>query len=152
MPRKYIRKTIDKYSKEVLDRAISLVRDQNVSVSSAAEQCHVPKRTLYNRLSNTNGAGGRGVRPILTKEEESLLIHTITVFQLWQQPLTRLSLIELARGYMLELKKPISTKSTLCDWFQRFMKRCGEEIKLAKSMKLEKVRSTSCTKETISER
>lgn len=149
MPRKYVRKTVDKYSKVDLEKAIGLVRNEKFSVAVAAKECNIPERTLYNRLSNTNGDGGRGAKPILAMEEEKLLVHTITIFQQWQQPLSRSSLIELAKCYMTELNKPISIKSTLYDWFESFMKRWGNEIKVVKSMKLEKIRSTSCTKEVV---
>jgi hypothetical protein len=149
MTRKYIRKTVDRYSKDDIDRAISLVRDEKVAVCIAAQQLNILKRTSYNRLANTNGASGRVAKSILTKGEESMLIHTITVFQQWQQPLSRLSLIQLARDYITRLNKPISTNSTLYDWFESFMNRHREEIKIVKSMKLEKIRSTSCTGEVI---
>jgi hypothetical protein len=149
MTRKYIRKTVDRYSKDDIDRAISLVRDEKVAVCIAAQQLNILKRTSYNRLANTNGASGRVAKSILTKGEESMLIHTITVFQQWQQRLSRLSLIQLARDYITRLNKPISTNSTLYDWFESFMNRHREEIKIVKSMKLEKIRSTSCTGEVI---
>ncbi|CAF3468852.1 unnamed protein product [Rotaria sp. Silwood2] len=63
----------------------------------------------------------RGGQTILSKEEEAFLIHTIETFEKWQLPLLRKSVIEIARSYMLELGKKISSTAGLNDWFSAFM-------------------------------
>lgn len=151
MPRTYIRKTQDKYSQDDLERALSDVRDKKLSVKNAAIKYQIPIRTIHYRLSGSRTDAGRGAKTILTKEEESLLVRTILLFQQWQCPLSPSTIIGLAKPYMLQLGKKVSEESTLRDWFQGFMKRHASEIKLAKTVKLEKARSEACQKETIGE-
>lgn len=149
MPRKYVRKTVQNYSEQDLQRALSSVKDDGESVANVSVKFNIPQRTIYGRLSEKHSDIGRGAKPILSKEEELLLVHTINLFQEWQQPLCRLSVIQIAKDYMIELKKNISKESSMYDWFECFMGRWKDEIKLANSMNLEKVRSKSCTPEVI---
>ena len=58
---------------------------------------------------------------------------------------------EIAKNYMLELGRNISIDSSLNEWFYGFMNRWKDDLKLVKDVKLEKVRSTACTKEVIGE-
>ncbi|CAF3053425.1 unnamed protein product [Rotaria sp. Silwood2] len=50
---------------------------------------------------------------------------------------------------MLELGRNISIDSHLNEWFYGFMNRWKDDLKLVKDVKLEKVRSTACTKEVV---
>ena len=88
-------------------------------------------------------------KSILTKEEESHLVTAIILFQKWQCPLSSSVVIGFAKPYMLQLGKSVASRSMLRDWFHGFMQRWFKEIKLAKIMKLEKVRSEAGRKDTV---
>ncbi|CAF2918027.1 unnamed protein product [Rotaria sp. Silwood2] len=149
MPRIYKRKTEDKYTPEDLDKAVLEVREKKLSVKDAAAHYHIPIRTIFHKLSGNRSGVGRGTKTRLTKEEESYLVHTILLFQKWQRPLSPSIIIGLAKSYMIQLNKNISKNFTLRDWFYGFMQRWSNEIKLAKTVKLEKSRSVACRKEII---
>ena len=149
MPRAYKRKTQDTYSQHDLERALLDIREKKLAVKSVAAQYQIPVRTIHHRLSGSRSGAGRGSKPTLTKDEESLLIHTIHLFQQWQCPMSPSTIIGLAKPYMLHLGKKVSKECTLRDWFCGFMKRWSNEIKLAKTVKLEKARSKACRKETV---
>ena len=149
MPRMYKRKTQDTYTPNDLERALSDIREKRLSVKTVAAQYQIPVRTIRYRLSGSRSSARRGSKTTLSKDEESLLVDTILLFQQWQCPMSPSAIIGLAKPYMLQLGKKVSNESTLRDWFRGFMKRWSNEIKLAKTVKLEKARSKACRKETI---
>lgn len=105
---------------------------------------------LYSRLSGQCGNGSPGRSPILSKDEEEFLVYVIELFQEWRQPLTRKGVIGMARSYMLELEKNILPNARLIEWFHSFMARWQHRLKVVTPMKLERIRSQSCTPEIIS--
>ncbi|CAF4384607.1 unnamed protein product, partial [Rotaria magnacalcarata] len=133
MVRTYKRKTEDKYSRDDLEQALSDIRHKKLSIKSAAADYRIPIRTIFHRLAGSRTSAGRSRKTILTKEEESHLVTTIILFQKWQCPISSSVVIGLAKPYMIQLGKP----------------RWSKEIKLAKIVKLEKVRSEACRKETV---
>lgn len=150
MVRDYKRKTISKYQEADIQKALQAIRTKNLNISSASHEFNIPLSTLYGRLSGKNDNVKRGGQTILSTTEEEFLVHTVEVFEKWQLPLLRESAINIARSYMLELGKNISRTARLHDWFSGFMKR-HPELKIAKSMKLEKVRSVSCNPQAVGE-
>jgi hypothetical protein len=149
MPRIYKRKTEDKYTSENLEKAVSEVKEKKLSVKDAAVHYNIPVRTIFHKLSGSRSGVGRGTKTLLTKEEELYLVHIILLFQKWQRPLSPSVIIGLAKSYMIQLNKNVLINSTLRDWFYGFMQRWSNEIKLAKTKKLEKSRSVACRKETV---
>ncbi|CAF4149234.1 unnamed protein product [Rotaria sp. Silwood2] len=149
MPRKYVRKTESNYSIDDINCALSEVKDKQLTAVDAARQYNIPIGTLYSRLSGLRGSSARGHPSILSTEEEKLLVHVIELFQEWQQPLTRKCVINMARTYMIELGKNISSDSRLSEWLYSFMSRWRDRLKIMTSMKLERIRSQSCTREVI---
>ncbi|CAF2024347.1 unnamed protein product [Rotaria magnacalcarata] len=138
MPRKYIRKTQPKYSNEDLIKALNAIEHDEILPIDAAKHFGIPTSTIYNRLSGRFPDIGRGVRTILSKEEETFLVHVIHTFQEWQQPMTPSSVKAIAKNYMVELGRKVSIDATLKEWFYGFMNRWNNELKLAKDVKLEK--------------
>ena len=145
----YKRKTQEKYAKDDLEQALSDIENKNLSVKNTAAQYHIPARTIFHRLAGSRSGAGRGRKNILTKEEESLLVTTILLFQKWQCPISPSVVIGLAKPYMLRLGKSVASRSMLRDWFHRFMQWWSKEFKLAKTVKLEKVRSEACRKDPV---
>lgn len=151
MPRKYVPKSKPKYSQQDLRDALNLVKDKELSVAEASKRFNIPRATMYSRISGSRSDNPRGRRTILTKDEEMFLVHAIKVFQQWQQPISTSTVRQVAKSYMLELGKNVSASTSLRDWFAGFMGRWSTELKIAKTMKLEKVRSKGCTKSVASQ-
>jgi hypothetical protein len=149
MVRHYERKKVQKYVQSDMDKALDAIRNRQLKPIAASKQFNIPVATLYARLSGTRGSGPRGARPILSLEEEQLLIQTIETFQQWQLPLLRQDVIGIARAYMLELGKTIDPNAQLKEWFSSFMNR-HRELKISKCHNLQKARSVSCTPVVIS--
>ncbi|CAF1328811.1 unnamed protein product [Rotaria magnacalcarata] len=114
MERTYKRKTQDKYSKDDLELALLDIRNKKLSIKSAAAYYHIPTRTIFHRLAGSRTGAGRGRRTILTKEEE-YIVTTIILFQKWLCPISSSVVIGLAKPYMIQLSKPVASKSTLRD-------------------------------------
>ena len=151
MPRTYVPKSKVMYSKNDLNDVLTAIRNNQISVLQAAKDFKIPQATIYARLSGRRGDNPRGRKTVLSKEEEVFLVHAIQTFQQWQQPMTPATVMRVAKEYMVQLGKKISVKTTLRDWFAGFMKRWTKELKVAKTMNLEKVRSKSCTKAVVGE-
>jgi len=139
------------YTHDDLEFVVKEIALGNLTTKQAKELYHIPKTTLYYRLSGDRSNKKPGGRTILSHEEEKFLVYTINIFQEWHRPLTKPALIDIARTYMLELHKSFSRESTLNDWYSSFMKRWKDEIKLIKATKLEKTRSEGCTQDVIGE-
>ncbi|CAF4340522.1 unnamed protein product [Rotaria magnacalcarata] len=129
----YKRKTQDKYSKDDLEQALSDIQNKRLSIKTAVAHYHIPTRTIFHRLAGSRTGTGSGGKKNLTKEEEFHLVTTIILFQKWQCPISSSVVIGLAKPYVIQLRKP----------------RWSKEIKLAKTVKLENVRSEACRKETV---
>ena len=148
MVRNYTRKTVTKYTDSDLKKALAAVRNKELKPSAAAQQYNIPLPTLYARLSGVRDGGARGAKTILLPEEETFLVETIQIFEKWQLPLLRRSVIDIARAYMSELGKKIDPTAQLSEWFISFMSR-HRNLKLAKCENLEKARSVSCTPQVV---
>ncbi|CAF4708588.1 unnamed protein product, partial [Rotaria sp. Silwood2] len=103
MPRTYKRKTEPSYTEKELQEALMQIHEKGVSVADAAVHFRIPIRTIYNRLLHNETDVRPGVKSILTKDEEQLLVHTIILFQQWQCPVTPTALINLAKSFMIDL-------------------------------------------------
>ena len=100
------------HSEEDLKTALNLIRDKKLAVGIASGQYHIPRQTLYARLSGCRGNPKPGAATILSNDEEKFLIHVIHKYQEWQMPLTRSDLISIARTFMIELDKKNITKDS----------------------------------------
>lgn len=146
MPRKYVRQSQPKYTSEQLNVALDRVRCNELSPGDASIEYGIPLSTIYAHLSGKRSENKPGGKTILSREEEEFLVHVIHKYQEWQQPLTRIQLISIARTFMIELgKKGVTENSSLREWFYGFQNRWYDQIKLVECYKLEKKRSTSCT-------
>ena len=84
------------------------------------------------------------------QRKRHFLVQTIEIFEKWQLPLLRKSVIDIARTYMLELGKKINPTTQLNEWFTSFMPR-HRALKLVKCENLGKARSVSWTPQVISQ-
>ena len=74
MPKNYKRKTQSKYNLEPLNEANELVKKGNYSIRSAAKAKGVLKETLHRWLHKIPCKQGSGRKPVLTEEEEELIV------------------------------------------------------------------------------
>jgi len=86
MVRNYKRKTEDRWSKEDLLEALTLIKDNKLKINDAARQFGISRATLYRQYQKFVQSGGKcdinqfrtcGGNPILTKVEEDVLEKTI---------------------------------------------------------------------------
>ncbi len=57
MPRTYIRKKVCCYSSSDLESALKYIRENSLTVADAGKKYHIPRSTLYARVSNRRGEG-----------------------------------------------------------------------------------------------
>ena len=69
------------YKEEDVLEAVRLVK-QGMSVRNAATACNVPKSTVVDRVSGKHG-GLQGRPPVLTEEEEELIIEMVDLMCDW---------------------------------------------------------------------
>jgi len=84
--RNYKRKTADRWSKEDLLEALTLIKECKCKINDAAKQFGISRATLYRQYQKFVSSGGNfdvhqfrtcGGNPILTKVEEDVLEKTI---------------------------------------------------------------------------
>ncbi len=109
MPRKYIKKRKQKYSKEDLAAALDDMKTGTVSLNTTAKKYDIPKSTLSDHLNNKHIlACGRP--PRLTREEENEIKETCLVFSEWGYGLGKKEIMSVIHDYLKSKKKtPFST-------------------------------------------
>ncbi|CAF1472435.1 unnamed protein product, partial [Didymodactylos carnosus] len=144
--RNYVRKRVQSYSDDDINLALQLIREGKTDVKKASEKYKIPASTLYSRLSGANNSGPVGGKTILNKAEETHLVYVIKKLQEYNHPVSNSDVRKLAAWYMLELNKNVSNNGPGKDWFYGFMARWSHELKVMKSIKLEKARNEALPK------
>ncbi len=87
------------YDPKYMERAIKAVKNNAMSIRSAALQFAVPYTTLHDRITglHTKRYGGQTV---LTKKEEELLVNGLLTTAEWGFPLTRRDVLKLVQNYL----------------------------------------------------
>lgn len=153
MPRNYKRKTEDRYSKEVLNKALARIKNGD-SVYSVSRTMNIPEQTLRNRLKRKteDSVKGAGRKPLIPEEIENDLAENIVLLSDSQQPLTRGEIISIVQEYfeVNQLKNPFSktNKSPGREWFDGFMRRHPQIVK-RKAQAIQKSRVQCATKESF---
>ncbi|CAF1010343.1 unnamed protein product [Didymodactylos carnosus] len=144
MVRNYVRKRVQTSSNADIGEAIKSIKHDKMTINEASVKYNVLISTLYNRLSGHNGSSARGGTTILSKEEESHLVYVIKTMRDYDHPVSNSNVCTMAWWYMTELKKDIPDNGPGKDWFYGFMRRWSPELKIMKSMKLEKHAMMHC--------
>ena len=80
-----------------------------MSVRNAAAACNVPKSTLEDRVSGKH-SGVQGRPPVLTREEEGLIIEMVDMMCDWGFPFTKTDLCYFVQSYLN--KRGVTTRFT----------------------------------------
>jgi hypothetical protein len=92
------RKGEKSYKEEDVLEAVRLVKE-GMSVRNATAACNVPKSTIDDRVSGKHG-GLQGRPPVLTKEEEGLIIEMVDMMCDWGFPFTKTDLCYFVQSYL----------------------------------------------------
>lgn len=149
MPTKYIRKTIQKYSSEDLEKAINEYKSNEGSVSQKmiASKYNIPYSTFCNNLEKPRT---RGRPTYLSPEEELLLVECITKLGEWGFGMNNSSIRDLIVNHRKANPNRIYANFTGSkDWLASFKKRWSHRISSRVAQNVPISRITSCTKEVI---
>ena len=140
-----------KWSHEDLDKALSLVREENVSVRTAALSYGIPKSTLHDHCSGKVKGSKRGPPTILSDAEELKLAE-------WEMEMasigygrTRVQVSEMVKRLLDEDGRPNPFVGNYPgrDWWYGFLKR-HPEISLRSPEQLQLSRASACSQERLS--
>ena len=118
-----------KYDQDTLLQAVSAVKQGRLTVSKAAEEFSVPRKTVDNHVKGVYKKHAHGPERMITEEEETAIVNYIKYMSRQGFPLTRAIL----RTYIISLCKSKESTSLFNlekgpsdKWFQAFVKRHPE--------------------------
>ncbi len=141
MPRKYVKKQPHSpYSEAKLQLALTAIKNERLSIPTAASRYGIPYQTLYARVTGRRGKvkTGRGRGTALSQEVEEELANGLRVMEKWGFGLSRAEILELVQVYVmkneLQEKVPFQQGKPGEDWFLQFKKRHNLSIKKPQSV------------------
>lgn len=147
MPRKYIRKTVDRdrgYTPQDVANALEELKIPGKKFQSVCKQFGIPPKTLRNRIKRRSQSFCAGRKTLLSKELEDDLEEAILVLQNQLRPLTQHEVMSIIQEFMESLDMSHPWKKTAnntpgVDFLMGFRKRhprlslkVGEEIQVAR--------------------
>ncbi|CAF1020839.1 unnamed protein product [Didymodactylos carnosus] len=151
MVRTYVHKTAKAtYSEEDFARAVEKIRNGEWTHAKATEITNVPRGTFASRLAR-NSVAKRGRSTALTREEEAYLVKLITTLQEYGELSTCQDVLKYAAEYvdLMNLSSRFSNGTPTKEWYYGLVKRWENELKLMKSIQLEKSRVKCVTRECV---
>jgi hypothetical protein len=95
------------YNDEDLVEAVKAVKEEGISLRAASERYNVPKSTIKDRMSETHGTK-MGRPPILSPDEEKMLVERLKILGTWGFPLTKMDFCHFVKAYLD--KKGVKTR------------------------------------------
>ncbi|CAC5360072.1 unnamed protein product [Mytilus coruscus] len=143
------RSTLGKYSPTKLQNANQAVKDRGMAVHRASVRYNVPLTTLRDRVDGRIHIDTvkSGPAPLFSQEEEAKLVIYIKMMAAYGYGYSRSETIMMASDFAVYLQKRSKEKPLTNQWYDNFMSRWPEEIKLVKPRALEASRAKSATKE-----
>jgi transposase-like protein len=89
------------YTRDDMEMAVEMVRQQGIPVARAARACNIPRVTLIDRLSGKHKSGGAGRRRELTDDEEKVLVELLVLMGQFNYPLTKRHLRDRYTSYKI---------------------------------------------------
>lgn len=148
MVRIYTRKTKrgSSYTKEALQRAVSDVKRQVLTVRKAAKTYKIPYSTILNHTKGYRGkkSSSFGRSTIIPVEEERKLADGLRTLGKWGWGLTRKEVLEVVGRYVTEkkMKTPFKNNVPGEDWFLGFKKRHRLSLKKPQSLEFARKKAT----------
>ena len=146
MPRKHPTNAHKKYSKwspEQMQKAITAVRENGVSISAAAKEHNVPRKTLSDKVNEKHPLKP-GRKTALSSEEELALVNYITYMADHAFPLT----IPMIKSFASSIAKRSGNNDIFNletgagkTWWNEFRKRHSEALAVRKPDKLDRGRA-----------
>lgn len=93
-------KTILRYTKADMERALNMVQAEGYAVARAAEECGVPRVTLLDAVKKTHKTGVIGRPTVLSAAEEAGLVKVLVQMAKYNYPVTRRHLVDMVKDYM----------------------------------------------------
>lgn len=129
MPRKYIRKTVDKYSDASLQLALLEV-EKGKSIYSAAQEFGIPYETLRKWVTNRPSHRGPGRGTYLSSDEEKCIVEGLKFLAKCGFPFDRNDVLNLIETYFKSSqdKNPFPSGRPGKDFIRQFEKRWANEL------------------------
>lgn len=150
MQRNYIRKTQPNYTKEDLENA-RLIIEQGSSVYKVSREKKIPYETLRRWVVQTPKRVGSGRLPVLTADEERLIVRTLCYLADSGFPWDRSDLISMVKCFIQETGRPNPFKDNCPgeDWIIGFEKRWKGKLSKRKPELLTKARAEGLTESVV---
>jgi len=122
------------WSEEDMDKALVAVREDGVSLSSAARKSNIPRQTLHDRLHSKYNSTKYGRPTCLSDIEEEILLDFITYKSTVHEPLNITEIRMLATAIAKGNGRPnrFKKKGAGHAWWQCFRKRHASRLKVGK--------------------
>jgi len=105
MPRNYVaRRKFRTYSEDILNEAITKIRDHEMSLKAVSKKYAIPIGTLHNRVNNKHTKSVCRPRA-LSEAEERELVKLINICGDWRYPMSAFDVRMFISHYMKETSK-----------------------------------------------
>jgi hypothetical protein len=129
------------YTAADMDRAISMVQEDDYSVARAAEICGVPRITLLNKIHGTH-TKEVGRPNVLSEAEETALVEVCVQMGQFNYPLTKRHLSEMVKNYLDKTRETrfVDNKPGR-EWVKKFLARHKDRIVVRKANNIRRSRA-----------
>lgn len=143
MVRNYKKKE-PKYAREVLDKAITEVTVDKLSIRVVASKYNISKSVLA-RLVLDRSVKKRGRKTAFTPDQEKQLVKYISILSKWGFALSRKDVLEVVKDFVEsnDIKTPFKHHKPGSDWFRDFCKRNGLKLKNLEALEQARRKNTS---------
>ncbi|CAK1583779.1 unnamed protein product [Parnassius mnemosyne] len=124
MPRKYIKKKVQKYSQEDVEKAVEEVNQGIFSIYGAAKKYSIPTTALFDKVK-LNHIQNIGRPQAIPFQQEEGLANGLRIMEKWGFGLSRNETLDVVTDYVAKnnLKTPFHNNRPGPDWFLNFKKR-----------------------------
>ena len=134
-----------RYTKEDMDLAVRLVREEDYSVSQAAKEAGVPRMTLNDRINKPDLAKTPKVRrpQQLSPVEEEAIVKCLCMCAEFQYPMRKRDLQLFVQDYVVENSIETMWKEGKPgkEWIRYFRKRWAHRVKVKKPTNIKRSRA-----------
>jgi hypothetical protein len=150
MPRKYIKKKVQKYSNEDLQLAIAAVHDGE-NCYSVSKKYNIPNSTLHDSITGKSKKIGPGKPTVLSVIEEECIVTALAYAGKFGWPFYRADLKLIVQEYvsLMEIKVPWGPDGPGYDFLKAFEKRWEHKISQRKGELVSTSRAKAVSEETL---
>jgi transposase-like protein len=131
-----------RYTPEDMEKAVSLVRNEDYSVAQAALTCGVPRVTLLDRLNGNHKTGRVGRPCVLSKVEEQVLVEVLVLMGQYNYPLTKRHLADMVKHFLDRHRQTrLKDNRPGRHWIRGFLKRNKDKVVIRKAQNIRRSRA-----------